>query len=117
MYDRVLTVYSLDTESSPLSRSLVGPGGRYFYEEKEVYASRFYAARQAGEDVHMLVEIPLDPGDARILPEQYCIPADGQVYRIVQAQYGRDQDGLPVTTLSLQRKEGKYAILHPCEHT
>lgn len=110
IYDHVLTVFELDAESSPLKRRLIN-GADYYYGEREVYSSRYFAAMQANARIDMMVEINLSADERRIPPDSYCVPADGQVYRVIQAQYGLNDDGLPVTWLSLQVPEGKYEIL------
>ncbi|MEG0778579.1 MAG: hypothetical protein RSG55_07000 [Oscillospiraceae bacterium] len=110
IYDKILTVYSLAPSPSPLTRKL-GGGVQYYYAEKEVYGSRYFVAHQAGETINMMVELPRNEADARITCNNYIIPEDGNVYRIVQAQYGVDDDGLDITTLSLKWEDGKYDIL------
>ncbi|NCB51350.1 MAG: hypothetical protein EOM54_05650 [Clostridia bacterium] len=112
IYDRTLTIYSLSAAGSPLGRRLTD-GTSYYYGELEIYTSRFLLWNQSGEKIHMMVELPRVEGEARIRAEMYCIPEDGQVYRIIEARYGYDSDGLPITTLSLQLTEGKYDILEP----
>ncbi|MEG1604340.1 MAG: hypothetical protein RR340_12085, partial [Cloacibacillus sp.] len=57
IYDRILTVYDLTDGDSPLSRRLIG-GRRFFYGERTVGVTRFWAAKQAGEQVDMVVELP-----------------------------------------------------------
>lgn len=110
IYDRLLTIYSLKSAASPLVRVLENPVNHY-YSEAEVFGSRFFAAQQAGEEIHMMVVLPRDDAEPRITATDYCIPQDDKVYRVVQAQYGTDRDGLPITTLSLHRVEEKYEIL------
>lgn len=112
IYDRVLTVHDQADAGSPLLRRLK-PGVSYYYAEREVYGSSYYRAKQAGEKISMMVELPRAEGEDRITADQYCIPEDGRIYKVVQAQYGTDGDGLPITTLSLERSEGKYEILRP----
>lgn len=115
IYDRILTVYELSDTDSPLDMRLTG-GISYYYAEAEVYSSRYYQARQAGNKISLMSVIPLDAQVRRIPTETYVILADcgtdGQVYRVIQAQYGRDDDFLPVTRLSLQAMEGKYELFN-----
>jgi NADPH-dependent ferric siderophore reductase len=114
IYDRELTVYQLDEASDPLARRLAG-GVSYYYGEREVYASRYYIGMQSGDKISVMAEIPLDAQITRIKTDQYVVLGDtsatSPVYRIVEAQYGEDEDGLPVTRLSLMEVEGKYDIL------
>ena len=50
------------------------------------------------------------PDGRDITADMYCIPDDGHVYRVEQAQHGKDEFGLDLTTLSLRRMEGNYDI-------
>lgn len=77
----------------------------HLYAELEVYHRRFWESVQADSQIDRLVRIPfgLDV-DAGL----YCILEDGHVYKILQAQHGPDEDGLPCCTMSLMRKEEMY---------
>lgn len=108
IYDRELNVYSLPS-GSPLQGKLVRIS-RHLYAEREVYHARYWESVQAGARIDMLVCVP---DGAAIAADMYCIPDDGHVYRIVQAQHGRDDNGLSVTALSLRRMESKYDIAGP----
>ena len=110
IYNKVLTVCDLLPASSPLQRRLRVASSHY-YCEREVYAARFYAGKQAGVQLTRMVSIPRVFGGEDIRAEQFAELADGHIYRIDQAQRGYDADGLPITTLSLAEPEGKYEIL------
>lgn len=105
IYDRVLTVYD-EPAGTPLQHVLVQVSTHY-YEPGEVYHNRFWESVQAGSRVDLMAMVP--DGSA-IRADQYAIPEDGCVYRIVQVQHGRDSDGQPMTSLSLRREEGFYDI-------
>lgn len=109
IYDKILTICTLLPGRSPASRKL-GRVSQHYYAERTVYASRFYAGRQAGAKLVRMVSVPRSVYDAAIEADQYCILDDGHVYRIDQAQRDLDNDGLPVTTLSLAEPEGKYEL-------
>lgn len=109
IYDKILTICTLLPGRSPASRKL-GRVSQHYYAERTVYASRFYAGRQAGAKLVRMVSVPRSVYDAAIEADQYCILDDGHVYRIDQAQRELDNDGLPVTTLSLAEPEGKYEL-------
>lgn len=108
IYDRVLTICELDDGGSALRRRLVR-GRDYAYGEKEVYGSSFYKALQAGERIDRMAE--LWRADIRV--DQYAVLADGEVYRVVQAQHGKNRDGLDITTLTLRREESEYDFDNP----
>ena len=106
IYDRYLTVYDL-AGGSPIGGKLTENSAHY-YAEMEVYHRRYWESVQAGSRIDRMVRVPF--GEA-LTATQYAIPEDGHVYRIEQAQHGLDEDGLPVTTLSLRRMEGSYDLL------
>ena len=47
IYDKILTICTLLPGRSPAARKL-GKVSQHYYAERSVYASRFYAGRQAG---------------------------------------------------------------------
>lgn len=108
IYDHLLTVYTLEA-GSPLQKKLVNPVEHY-YCNKDVYYRRFWTSIQAGSQIDRLVEIPY--GD-EVMTNQYCVLEDGHVYRIEQAQPGKDADGLPINTLNLRRMSDNYDITKP----
>ena len=110
IYDKVCTACDLLPASSPLQRRLRIASG-HFYCEREVYADRFYAGKQAGVQLTRMISIPRVFGGEDIKAEQFVVLEDDHIYRIDQAQRGYDSDGLPITTLSLAEPEGKYEIL------
>ena len=108
IYDHTLDIYTLHA-GTPLQRKLEY-SATHFYAPREVYHKRYWESIQAGSRIDRMVELPY--GD-EICSTHYCIPDDGHVYRIVQAQHGYTADGLPITTLSLQRTEDNYDIAKP----
>lgn len=109
IYDKVLTICTLLPGRSPSVRKLRSVS-QHYYCEKTVYASRFYAGKQAGQKLVRMVSFPRSVYDADIEADQYCILEDSKVYRIDQSQRELDGDGLPITTLSLAEPEGKYEL-------
>lgn len=109
IYDKILTICQLGAGRSPAMRKLQKLS-RHYYAERSVYASRFYQGKQAGAKLVRLVSLPRSIYDADIEADQYCILQDERVYRIDQAQRETDNDGLPITTLSLAEPEGKYEL-------
>lgn len=112
IYDQILDVHDLQPGSSPLLAKL-GPGTPYYYAEQEVYASRYYAGKQANSKIVKLVCVPRSMDEPPITSDQYVSLTgyEGRhIYKIDQAQYGYDDNGLPCTTLSLTEPEGKYAL-------
>lgn len=108
IYDHLLTVYD-ETAGTPLQQKLT-PAGTHYYAKMEVYHTRFWESVQAGSRIDKMARVPFGE---EIRADQYVIPEDGHVYRIVQAQHGRDGDGLECTTLSLRRMERNYDVAKP----
>lgn len=108
MCDHLLKIYDLPA-GTPLQAKLVFVS-EHLYAPMEVYYKRYFESVLTGSAIDTMVQ--LRDGES-ITASQYCIPDDGHVYRIVQAQHGYDADGLPITTLSLHRAEGNYDIAKP----
>lgn len=76
------------------------------YGERVVGMSRFYTAKQANDRVDILIRItrPDDP-TVGIHADDLCkLSQDGKTYRILQAQYIRDEEaGMDCIDLSLER--------------
>lgn len=86
-----------------ISETLVA---RYMYGERTVGTTRYYSAKQADEQVDMLVRIPRDysarTGD-RVYLTPFSHAAPEYPLLIVQIQQVEDEDtGLPATDLSLR---------------
>ena len=79
----------------------------HYYAELTVFYRRFWASVQAGNQIDRLLQIPFGRD---LTADLYALPEDGHVYRITQAQPGKDEDGIDCCTLSLQREEGNYDL-------
>lgn len=104
MYDDgILSLYEL--------RDLASPGNmpseklvflqKAFFGFRVVGYGRFYAALGANQQVDLLVRTPEPLPSVRV--GMYVILEDGLQYRIDNVQRTEDDDGLPVTDLSLFR--------------
>lgn len=82
-------------------------GTSYWYEERTVGITRFYAALKTDVKLEMLIRIWRDKS---IDTSQICKIDDIQ-YRIVQVQHLLNEDGLEVTDLSLERLGEAYDII------
>ena len=104
IYDTPITVCKLkDGVGIPLPGSLE-PKFSAYCGEMQVYQGRYWASVQAGSRIDTMVEIPLH----RDVTAAMFAKFKGHYYSIEQAQFGKDDDGLPVTILSLKRAEGQY---------
>ena len=80
-----------------------------YYADRTIGIQRYYTAMQHDNRVDAMVRVQrtyeLKPADDRIILSPYS-HEDGNAYRIIQLQQVLDDDGLPVTDLSLERDDG-----------
>lgn len=80
-----------------------------YYEDRTVGIQRYYTAMQHDSRVDAMVRVQrtyeLQPASDRIVLSPYS-HEDGSAYRIIQLQQVLDDDGLPVTDLTLERDDG-----------
>lgn len=106
IYDTEITILKLpDNVGTPLQGKLQ-PVFTAFCGEEEVYHRRFWEAIAAYSRVDRLVELPLHRNVDAGMFAKY----KGHIYSIEQAQFSKDENLLPITTLSLKRAEGQYDI-------
>lgn len=106
LYDTPILLAALpDGVGSPIQGKLKFLEAVYC-RELTVYHSRYWEAMASGVAVDILVELPLHRKVRRGNYANY----KGHVYSIEQAQFEYDDDGLPITTLSLMRSEANYDI-------
>lgn len=106
IYDTPITVMKLpDNVGTPMQGKLETVFSAYC-GKKEVYHKRFWESVQAGSRIDRLVELPLHRNADAGMFAQF----EEHIYSIEQAQFGEDDDGLPVTILSLKRAEAQYDI-------
>ena len=106
IYDRPIQILKLpDDVGTPLQGKLQ-PVFTAFCGELTVYHKRFWESVQAGSRIDLMVELPLRrPIDAGMFAKY-----GDHIYSIEQAQFGTDEMGLHITTLSLKRSEVQYDI-------
>lgn len=106
IYDTPIIIAKLpDDVGTPLQGKLQRLYGA-FCGEKEVFHRRFWESVQAGSRIDLLVEMPLH----RKVDAGMFAKYKGHIYSIEQAQFGKDSNSLPITTLSLKRTEAQYDI-------
>lgn len=107
IYDTPIVILRLPNTTGTLIQGDLERVFSAYCRELEVYHTRFWEAVQAGSRIDYLVELPLHRKTVSAgLFAQY----GGHIYSIEQIQFGRDRDGLPITTLSLKRPEDFYDI-------
>ena len=106
IYDTEIRILKLpDGVGTPIQGNLA-PVFSAFCGEREVYHKRYWESVAAYSRVDRLVELPLH----RAVDAGMFARYKGHIYSIEQAQFGKDQNGLPITTLSLKQTEGQYDI-------
>ena len=106
IYDTEITILKLrDGEGIPKPGNLEKVF-LAFCGEEEVYHKRFWEAVAAYSRVDRLVELPLH----RNVDAGMFAKFKDHIYSIEQAQFGKDENQLPITTLSLKRSEVQYDI-------
>ena len=80
-----------------------------YYQDRTVGVTRYYTAQQNGDRVDAVVRVmrtyEVSPAEDRVILQPYT-HQDGSAYRITQKQDVLDENGLPVTDLTLERDEG-----------
>ena len=80
-----------------------------YYADRTIGIQRYYTAMQHDNRVDAMVRVQrtyeLAPADDRVILSPYS-HQDGNAYRIIQLQQVLDDDGLPVTDLTLERDDG-----------
>ena len=106
IYDTPITICKLKDGHGIPSPGSLEPKFSAYCGEMQVFHSRYWESVQAGSRIDTMVEIPLhrdvDAGMFAKFKKHY--------YSIEQAQFGKDDDGLPATILSLKRAGEQYDI-------
>lgn len=85
-----------------------------YYGEQTVGIQRYYTAKAANDQIDAVIWVqrnrdiyPVRDRVQLIFPSSDRVELDdGPFYRITQVQHVTDEDGLPMTALSLERLEG-----------
>ena len=105
VFDKEIRIYEL-ASGTPLQKKLTLVS-RHLGREETVYAARFWDSVQTGSQIDRMIVVPF--GHA-IETGMYASVADSSPMRIEQAQYEYDEDGNPVTRLSLRRMDERFEI-------
>lgn len=114
----LLRVYALKNTARPGAMPVerlaaLNPPCEAFYGEKTIGYGRQYAAKGVQEQVDLLAEIWQD---RRVRIGMVAV-IDGEQYHIRHVQHACGDDGLAVTVLSLQRKDGWDDVAAEAETT
>lgn len=106
IYDTQITILKLPENVGTPLQGRLQPVFTAFCAAQEVYHRRFWESVQAGSRIDTMVELPLH----RKVDAGFFAQYKGNIYSIEQAQFGKDANLLPITTLSLKRVEEQYDI-------
>ena len=105
IYDRLVTIHDV-IGGGVLGRKITKCGAEYYCARRTVGIHRYYTALQIGDQTDDVLELP-ERDDIR--PTQIAV-FEGHQYRILQVQHASDDDGLPITVLSLNRLKDLYEL-------
>lgn len=77
--------------------------------ELEVYSTTYYKSLMAGSLIDKMVELP---GLAPVKPGSFA-DIKGKLYRVERVQDSKDENGLPVYRLTLQKEDSHYDHARP----
>lgn len=107
--DGIIKVYSVSNGSEPgevPAKVLATPVLFYFHEES-LGVTRYFEALKAGQLIEKVISIPWP---AEISVNQIVVFEDGSQFKIRMVQYEKDDDGLKIIKLSLERNGEEYEI-------
>ncbi len=79
----------------------------YYYGYEKLGVTRYYQAKQADQQVECVVAVP---GWEDIKTTDICVLEGGVQYKIAMVQPGKDDNGLRMTELSLERIDQSYEV-------
>ena len=107
IYDKPIQILKIPDDAGTPIQGKLQPVFDAYCAEMTVFHNRFWESVQAGSRIDVMVEMPLrrKNADAGMFAEY-----DGHIYSIEQCQYQNDENGLPVTVLSMKRTETQYDV-------
>lgn len=107
--DGILTIYEAKNVAEPGSKPVMKPEekARYYYAYSELGITRFYAAKNANQQIECVVCIP---GWNDVKVTDLCALDDGTQYQVSMVQPTTDEDGLRIMKLSLERVGQNYEV-------
>lgn len=108
----VLTVWRGTNAAPPggMPREEYRPVWGAYYQDRTIGVQRYYTAQQHGDRPDCLVRVPrtwaLSAAADRVVLAPFGRRDAGAAYRITQIQQVTDEDGLPMTDLTLERDDG-----------
>lgn len=107
--DGLIKIYDVTNSAQPGEfpiKLLENPESYYFHEES-IGITRYYEALKAGQVIERVISIP---SPATVSINQIVVFEEGDQYQIRMVQPERDDLGLKVIKLSLERNGDNYEI-------
>lgn len=107
--DGILKIYSVENAAEPGEKPAYGLKlkSEHYFAFETVGIQRHYAAMQANSKITELVRIWEDRG---ISGKDICILEDQKQYKCSFVQHMKDEEGLRITKITLERLENEYAV-------
>ena len=107
--DGVLEIYETKNISNPGMKpeTILVLKDKYYFGYESIGVTRHYAAKQVKSKISNIVHVLQDRA---ILGEDICMLEDGLQYKCDLIQHTINEDGLPITRITLERLGEDYAI-------
>ena len=107
--DGILKIYSTKDISNPGMKpeTVLVLKDKYYFGYESIGVTRHYAAKQVKSKISNIVHVLQDRA---ILGEDICVLEDGLQYRCDLIQHTTNEDGLPITRITLERLGEDYVI-------
>lgn len=107
--DGILAVYGTANAARPGDKPSIRLElkERYYYGYDVLGITRFYQAKNAGQEIDCVVRIP---GWGDVKATDICVLDDGTQYQVTMVQPGTDEDGLRITRITLERVKQDYEM-------
>lgn len=109
--DGILTVYDLSNGAHPgdMPKEHLEEKEAFYYSYDRLGITRYYTAKQANQDISAVVNIP-GWGTARATDIVILQEEPEAQYRISMIQPEKDENGLKITKLTLERVGQRYEV-------
>lgn len=107
--DGILTIYTVENQAAPGDKPVYGLNEKMksYFSYQTLGINRYYTALQADQQISAVVAVPAWD-DIRVT--DICVLEDGTQYTIMMVQAERDDMGLRIMRLSLERVEQNYEL-------
>lgn len=107
--DGILVICKTSNIAPAGEKPVIGliPMSRHYYGDESIGVTRHYAAKQAQTMISSLVHVWQDK---TIQADDICIMPDNKQYKCEFVQHVLNEDGLPITRITLERLGEEYVL-------